>query len=232
MKPIELLRDYINGAYPQATVTLTPPLSEDGVWSMDLACGDRQLAIEWSASTGFGVSTLSDESYGERPDEAFKSLDDVQRRVTELLTSGERTVPPLGVLLSRLREVRGYTQEELASKLGVRQATVSGMERRDDIQFGTLRRVINALDGSLEIFAVFSGARYHIGPGFMDCTVNAEPHITNHKHKNGSARGRASVLDRDYEAKFGALSACGKLPRAKKAADDIRCRGMVFRMAA
>src|ERR1700675_4786629 len=101
MNPIERLQEYLKGAHPQATITLVPPISEDGVWSMDLACGAKQLAIEWSSATGFGVSSLGDESYGERPDEAFESLHDMQHRVTELLTSNERTAPPLGVLLSR-----------------------------------------------------------------------------------------------------------------------------------
>jgi hypothetical protein len=101
MNLIEKLQEYIKRVHRQGIVTLTPPLSEDGVWFMDFVCGDSQLAIEWSPATGFGVSSLSDESYGERPDEAFQSLDDMQRRVTELLTSNERTVPPLGVLETR-----------------------------------------------------------------------------------------------------------------------------------
>jgi transcriptional regulator with XRE-family HTH domain len=231
MKPIELLQEYIKRAHRQAIVTLTPPLSEDGVWFMDLTCGDHQLAIEWSPATGFGVSSLNDESYGERPDEAFQTLDDVQRRVAVLLTGNERTVPPLGVLLSRLRELRGYTQEELASQLGVRQATVSGMERRGDIQFSTLRRVIKALGGSLEIFAVFADAKYRIGPSMVDCRVDAEPHMISREHANISAHEREDAVEHDYESKFGALLACGKLPLARKASDDICSRGMVLEMA-
>jgi transcriptional regulator with XRE-family HTH domain len=230
MTPIELLREYIKGAHPQATVTLACPLSEDGVWSMDLVCGDKRLAVEWSRVTGFGVSSLSDESYGERPDEAFKSLNDVQRRITELLTTNERTVPPLGVLLSRLRELRGNTQEELASKLEVRQATVSGMERRGDIQFSTLRRVIEALSGSLEIYAVFSEAKYRIWPDLVNCTVDAQSRTTDHEHSNISPHERREAVRFDYEANFGALFACGKLSLARKVGHDISSRGMVLEM--
>jgi transcriptional regulator with XRE-family HTH domain len=232
MTPIERLQEYIKGKHPQATVTLTPPLSEHGVWFMDLADGGKQLSIEWSAATGFGVSSLSDESYGERPDEAFKFLGDVERRITELITSNERTVPPLGVLLSRLRELRGNTQEELASKLGVRQATVSGMERRGDIQFSTLRRVIKALSGSLEIFAVFPDARYRIGPCLIDSTVDAEPNKTDHEHTSVIVWDRGSEIDADYESRFVELSKCGQLSRARKVAEDISSRGMVWDMAA
>ena len=231
MKPIEQLRKYIKTTHPQAVVTLTPPLSKEGVWSIDLTCGDKKLAIEWSLATGFGVSSLSDESYGERPDETFKSLEDVQRRITELLTSNERTTPPLGALLSRLREVRGYTQEELASKLGVRQATVSGMERRDDIQFSTLRRVIKALSGSLEIFVVFFDARYRLGSGSIDYSVEASPVIATYERAEISARTRIDAPDFDYEATFEALRESGELSRARKAADNISSRGAVLEMA-
>jgi transcriptional regulator with XRE-family HTH domain len=228
VKPIELLRKYIKTTHPQAAVTLTPPLNQEGVWSIDLACGDKQLAIEWSLATGFGVSSLSDQSYGERPDETFKSLEDAQRRITELLTSNERTTPPLGVLLSRLRELRGYTQEELASRLGVRQATVSGMERRDDIQFSTLRRVIKALSGSLEIFAVFLDARYRLGPGSIDFSPDVRPPIMRCEQANVSLY---EPIELDYEATFEALHESGELARARKVADDISSRGIVFDMA-
>jgi transcriptional regulator with XRE-family HTH domain len=231
VKPIELLRKYIKATHPQAAVTLTPPLDKEGVWSIDLVCGDKRLAIEWSLATGFGVSSLSDESYGERPDETFQSLEGIQRRITELLTSNERTTPRLGVLLSRLRESRGYTQEELASKLGVRQATISGIERRDDIQFSTLRRVIKALHGSLEIFAVFLDARYRLGPASIDFPVDKQPLIARCEHANVSAHTRIDAHDLDYEATFEALHESGGLPRARKVAGDISSRGMVFEMA-
>ena len=230
MKPIERLQQYIKAAHPDATVTLTPPLSEDGVWSMDLACGDKRLVIEWNHATGFGVSSLSDDSYGERPDEAFTSLEDVQRRIIELLTGIELTVPPIGVLLSRLRERRGYTQEALASKLGVRQATVSGMERRSDVQFSTLRRVIRALSGSLEIFATFSNARYRLGPDSIDCFDDAQPLIASHDYVTSSAFNRADAPEFNYEERFESLYACGKLSLARKMGDEISSRGMVLEM--
>jgi transcriptional regulator with XRE-family HTH domain len=231
VKPIEQLRKYIKATHPQAAVTLTPPLNKEGVWSIDLACGDKRLAIEWSLATGFGVSSVSDESYGERPDETFQSLEGVQRRITELLTRDERTAPPLGVLLSRLREIRGYTQEQLASKLGVRQATVSGMERRDDIQFSTLRRTIKALNGSLEIFVVFLDARYRLDPGSIDFAVDAQPRIARCELGNVSAHTGTDSPELDYEATFEALHESGGLAWARKVASDISSRGTVLEMA-
>jgi DNA-binding XRE family transcriptional regulator len=138
--PIEHLAKYIEATHPEARLSVTPPLYDGGTWSLDVDVGGQQLVIQWSLATGFGLTSPSTESFGERPDEAFRSLEDVQRRVNVLLAGKERTSPPLGVLLSRLRERRGSTQKELASNLGIRQATVSGMERRTDLQVSTLRK--------------------------------------------------------------------------------------------
>jgi predicted transcriptional regulator len=47
------------------------------------------------------------------------------------------------------------TQEQLAKTLGVKQAAVSKMERRTDMYVSTLRNIISAMGGMLEIRAVF-----------------------------------------------------------------------------
>lgn len=57
--------------------------------------------------------------------------------------------------LGELREARALTQEQLAETLGVRQATVSKMERRTDMYLSSLRKIIEAMGGELEIQAVF-----------------------------------------------------------------------------
>ena len=182
MKPIEQLRKYIKTTHPLAAMSVTPPLIQEGVWFIEIICGNQRLIIEWSLATGFGISSLPTESYGERPDETYKSLKDVQRRITELLTGTERATPSIGVLLSRLREQRGYTQEQLASKLNVSQATISGIERRDDIQFSTLQKVIEALGGVLQISIAYSDVRYRLAPDSVaaaheDAEMTGVPYI-------------------------------------------------------
>lgn len=57
--------------------------------------------------------------------------------------------------LDELREARALTQEQLAEMLGIRQATVSKMERRTDMYLSSLRKIIEAMGGELEIRAVF-----------------------------------------------------------------------------
>ena len=162
MNPIEKLRENLNNKYPNATAEITRPLHAGGIWSLEIILGEKHLIIEWSPTTSFGISSASDENFGEGPDEVLESLQDAQKRIDQLLTTPERTSPALPVLLSRLRERRGVTQQELASRLGIRQATISGLERRRDVQLSTLRRVVEALGGTLEVFGIFPDCHYRI----------------------------------------------------------------------
>ena len=55
------------------------------------------------------------------------------------------------MLLAEIRKLVGLTQEELAKKLGIKQPTLSRLESQDDMQVSTLRRLIEALGGKLEM---------------------------------------------------------------------------------
>lgn len=57
--------------------------------------------------------------------------------------------------LQELRHARRLSQEQLAQTLHVKQASISKMERRTDMYIGTLRRVIEAMGGDLDIRANF-----------------------------------------------------------------------------
>jgi DNA-binding XRE family transcriptional regulator len=57
--------------------------------------------------------------------------------------------------LDELRAARHMTQESLASVLGIKQASISKMERRTDMYIGTLAKFIEAMGGTLEIRACF-----------------------------------------------------------------------------
>jgi transcriptional regulator with XRE-family HTH domain len=221
--PIEHLAKYIGATHPDARLGVTPPLHEDGTWSLDIDVAGHQLVIQWNLATGFGVTSPSDESFGERPDEAFRSLEDVQRRLDKLLAGKERTSPPLGVLLSRLRERRGSTQKELASSLGIQQATVSGMERRADLQVSTLKKVIEALGGILEIFADFPDGRYRLAARSIefneDMQAIALPKYTLVHSEAPNIR---------FEEVFKALQESGELSWATSVARDISARHAVL----
>ncbi len=57
--------------------------------------------------------------------------------------------------LYELRQARRLTQEALAAAMGKGQASISKLERRTDMYVGTLRSLIQAMGGELEIRARF-----------------------------------------------------------------------------
>jgi DNA-binding transcriptional regulator YiaG len=57
--------------------------------------------------------------------------------------------------LDELREALKLTQESLAQTLHVNQAAISKVERRSDMLISTLRKIIEAMGGELEIRVVF-----------------------------------------------------------------------------
>ena len=55
------------------------------------------------------------------------------------------------MLLAEIRKHVGLTQNQLADKLGIKQPTLSRLESQDDMYVSTLRRLIEALGGKMEI---------------------------------------------------------------------------------
>ncbi len=61
------------------------------------------------------------------------------------------------MLLAEIRKAVGLTQADLAASLGIKQPTLSRLESQDDMQISTLRRLVQALGGELEIIAHLPG---------------------------------------------------------------------------
>ena len=57
------------------------------------------------------------------------------------------------MLLVEIRKETGFTQENLAKAIGIKQPTLSKLESQDDMQISTLQRLIQALGGQLELIA-------------------------------------------------------------------------------
>lgn len=55
------------------------------------------------------------------------------------------------MLLAEIRQSVGLTQEELAMALEIKQPTLSRMESQHDMQISTLRRLVRALGGEVDI---------------------------------------------------------------------------------
>ncbi|MHB1488077.1 MAG: XRE family transcriptional regulator [Acidimicrobiales bacterium] len=70
--------------------------------------------------------------------------------------------------LAELRKLRSVTQVELARQVGVAQPSLSGLERRSDVQLSTLRDYIEGLGGQLEISAVFDDIKVPVARVFED----------------------------------------------------------------
>jgi transcriptional regulator with XRE-family HTH domain len=64
--------------------------------------------------------------------------------------------------LDELREARKLTQEQLATLFHVKQPAIAKMEKRTDMYLSTLRGVIKAMGGVLEIRAVFPDGEVRI----------------------------------------------------------------------
>jgi DNA-binding transcriptional regulator YiaG len=57
--------------------------------------------------------------------------------------------------LTELRERLQLTQVDLAKRMKITQSSVSNLEKRRDVMVSTLRRLIKAMGGELEIRAIF-----------------------------------------------------------------------------
>jgi len=88
-----------------------------------------------------------------------KSFDDLVKRTSTKKTrirAARRTKELLGdLLLSELRKLAGKSQQQLAAALGIKQPSLSKLENQDDMQISTLRRIVQALGGELEVIAKF-----------------------------------------------------------------------------
>jgi transcriptional regulator with XRE-family HTH domain len=91
-------------------------------------------------------------------DKLFRKMSpETQKRVEERATAEFQALA-----LAELREAQDLTQVELAQKLGIDQGAVSKIERRTDMYLSTLRNVIQAMGGQLELTARFPTGRVQV----------------------------------------------------------------------
>jgi transcriptional regulator with XRE-family HTH domain len=88
-----------------------------------------------------------------------KSFDELVKRTTTKKTrakAARRTQELLGeLLLSEVRELMGKSQREVAESLGIKQPSLSKLEKQSDIQISTLQKIVKALGGELQVLAKF-----------------------------------------------------------------------------
>ena len=88
-----------------------------------------------------------------------KSFDDLVKRTTTKKTQAKasRRARELleELLLSEIRQLAGKSQREVARKLGMKQPSLSKLEKQADMRISTLRKIVQALGGELEVLARF-----------------------------------------------------------------------------
>lgn len=151
---IQRLKRLLDKHVPSATVEIDAPAKPAGSWFVDVRDGNRSFAIELRPKVGFGLSSTPGEGIGEGADELLMTEAEVVDRIAELLRSRAST-QPMRSTLQQLREHQRISQVALAEKLGIRQPTISKMERREDVSLETLRRYVEALGGKLKIVGDF-----------------------------------------------------------------------------
>lgn len=70
----------------------------------------------------------------------------------------------LEMQLQELRKSRNVTQVELAGLMQVEQASISKLERREDMYVSTLREYVRALGGELRLVAAFPDGEIQVHP--------------------------------------------------------------------
>jgi transcriptional regulator with XRE-family HTH domain len=75
-----------------------------------------------------------------------RTRDRAARRTQELLQE---------LLLSEIRKLTGKSQRQVADAVGIKQPSLSKLERQSDMQISTLQRIVKAMGGKLEVIARF-----------------------------------------------------------------------------
>lgn len=137
---------------PGVRVEIHEPYLEDGYWFADILYKGNPLVFDWRKGGLFGLTSLGGNGYGQKPDEVYKTVEEVADRIVNLLEAGRRTQLPAEVVLRELRAQRNFSHAKLAEILGVEQPAVSRLEGRlNNMRLSSLQAFVRALDGRLVI---------------------------------------------------------------------------------
>jgi transcriptional regulator with XRE-family HTH domain len=156
MNDVERLHQDLAERFRGRKVEIDPSETETGPWFVSVSRdgGLPPVVVEWRSGYGFGLSTPGPDDFGTGVDESYPNAKATFDRVVQLVLSGDPSVPPAAVWLAELRQAAGLSQAILAGRLGIKQANVSKVENRDDIQLSTLARIVEALGARLSVRAI------------------------------------------------------------------------------
>lgn len=196
MNDLERLIDGVCSVVPEVRTELdAPDPGTQGRWYASLERDGHLVDVEWRPGRGFGVTSSDEEpGYGEGPDETYDDPTQATARVAYLLAFHRRT-SPRRVVLGHVRELLGVSQAELARRMGVQQAAVSKVERREDPSLGSVWRHIDALGGTTEgLLTRFGDEEYVVVPFLLAREVQ--------EHIELIARPTATPEERRRAAEF------------------------------
>ena len=108
-----------------------------------------------------------------------KSFEDLVMRTTTKRAREEAARRSRALLselfLAEIRKQSGTSQSELARTLGIKQPSLSKLEQQNDMQISTLKRIIAALGGELEIFAQFPDRAIKLRQRLRASSANRRP---------------------------------------------------------
>lgn len=82
-----------------------------------------------------------------------KTFDQLVKRTTTKQTrdkAARRTKELLGeLLLAEIRQLAGMSQQQVAAILGIKQPSLSKLEKQADMQISTLQKLVHALGGEV-----------------------------------------------------------------------------------
>jgi len=93
--------------------------------------------------------------------------DKIAARATELIG--------IEMTLKDIRKARQLTQERMAELLGIRQDSISKLEKRTDLLVSTLRSYVNAMGGELQIIVEFPDRPPVVLSGLAELDVENSP---------------------------------------------------------
>lgn len=195
MNELERLRDAVCGIVPDVRVEVDAPDADlSGRWYAFFERDGHEVDVEWRPGRGFGVTSSEEEpGYGEGPDETYDDGAQATARVATLLAFRRRTAPRR-VVLGHVRELLGVSQAELARRMGVRQAAVSKVERREDPSLASIWRYISALGGTTEGFLARFGEEEYIVVPFL-LAREVQEHIALASQETATAEERRRAAD-------------------------------------
>ncbi|MDP9813914.1 DNA-binding XRE family transcriptional regulator [Rhizobium tibeticum] len=135
-------------------VEVDAPDDPNGETFLDISKNDFFTQISFRPHAGLGVF-ISDDAYGQRPDEVYRNAVKAANRVEQLFKQFEKSGSVGYLTLLEMRKLNNLSQVELAQALSIKQPSVNRIEKRENIKFETLAKHVAAMGGRLEMRVVF-----------------------------------------------------------------------------